>query len=82
VVPSAAASVSGEGVLGATIMRCVAYVALPVPRLICVEVVELLFPACRQRSMVAVMRIIAVVDVAVKAVRAVKPGAGSNKHPA
>jgi hypothetical protein len=77
-----AAMGSGEGVFRGPIMARVAYVALPVPRLVCVEVVELLFPAPRHRSSVTVTRIIAVVDVAVKAVRAVKPGASSKEQPA
>jgi hypothetical protein len=59
-----------------------AYMALSIPRLVPVEVVELLLPAPRQRSTVTVMRVIAVVDVAVEAVRSVKPGASSKKHPA
>jgi hypothetical protein len=67
---------------GTTIMARVADVTLPIAGLVCVEVVELLLPAPRQRSTVTVMRIIAVVDVAVESVRAVKPGACSNKHPA
>jgi hypothetical protein len=81
-VRGAAAMGSGEGVFGAPIMARVAYVALPVPRLVCVEVVELLRPALRDRSGVSVMRIIAVVDVAIKAVMAVKPGTSSNEQPA
>jgi hypothetical protein len=77
-----AASISGQGVFAATIMARVAYVTLPIPRLVCVEVVELLLPASWQRSNVTVMRVIAVIDVAVEAVRAVKPRAGADKQPA
>jgi sulfite exporter TauE/SafE len=73
---------TGQAVFGATIMASVAYVTLPIPRLVCVKVVERRFSAPRQRSNVAVMRIIAVVDVAVEAVRAVKPRASADKHPA
>jgi hypothetical protein len=62
-------------------MAGVAYVASPIPRLISLEVVEALRPALGQRSNVTVMRIKAVVNMAVKAVTAVKPGAGSNKYP-
>jgi hypothetical protein len=76
------APTSGQGVFAATIMARVAYVTLPIARLVCVEVVERRLSAARQRSNVTVMRIIAVVDVAVEAVRAVKPGASANKHPA
>ncbi len=78
----AATPISGEGVFSLGFMASVAYVALPIPRLVSLEVVEALRPALGQRSIVAVMRIKAVVDMAVKAVRAVKPGAGSKKHPA
>ena len=76
------AMTSGQAVFGAPIMASVAYVTLPIPRLVCVEVVERRFTAPRQRSNVTVMRIIAVVDVAVEAMRAVKPGASAKKHPA
>jgi hypothetical protein len=77
-----AAVTSGQAVFGATIVASVAYVTLPIPRLICVEVIECRFSAPRQRSNVTVMRIVAVVDVAVEAVGAMKPGASANKHPA
>jgi hypothetical protein len=59
----------------------VAYVASPIPRLVCMEVVEALCPMLRQRSSIAVMRVKAVVDVAVKAAMAVKPGASSKEDP-
>jgi hypothetical protein len=55
------------------------YVASPIPRLVSLKVVEALCPALRQRSNVTVMRIKPVVDMAEKAVTAVKPGASSNK---
>ncbi len=71
---------SGEGVFCGPIVARVAYVAFPVPRLVGVEVVELLRPALRHRSSVTVTRIITVVDVAVKAARAVKPWASSNEQ--
>jgi hypothetical protein len=74
--------ISGEGVFSAPVVASGAYVASTVPRLVCLEVVEALRAAPRQRSSVTVMRIKSVVDVAVKAVRSVKPGAGSEKHPA
>jgi hypothetical protein len=63
-------------------MAGIAYVASPIPRLVSLEVVETLRPALRQRSNVTVMRIEAVVDMAVEAVWAVKPGTSSKKHPA
>jgi hypothetical protein len=72
--------ISWKGVFTGCIMASVAYVTLPIPRLVSVEVVEPLLPALRQRSSVTVLRIIAVVDVAVKAVMAVKPGASRREH--
>jgi hypothetical protein len=74
--------ISGERVFCPGFMASVAYVASPIPRLVSLEVVEALRPAPRQRSNVTVMRIKAVVDMAVKAVRAVEPRACSKKHPA
>jgi hypothetical protein len=63
-------------------MTGVAYVASAIARFVPLEVIEALRPAFRQRSNITMMRIKAVVDVAVKAVTAVKPGAGTKKHPA
>jgi hypothetical protein len=63
-------------------MAGVAYVAFSVPRLVSVEVVELRLPAPWQRSIVAVVRVKAVVDVPVKALAPVEPGSSSKKHPA
>jgi hypothetical protein len=73
--------ISGEGVFRLSVMACFAYVASPIARLVCLEMVEALRPTLRHWSSVTVMRIIAVVDMAIKAARAVKPGASSNKHP-
>jgi hypothetical protein len=74
--------ISGQGVFTLRFMACIAYVASPIPRLVSLEVVKALRPALGHRSSVTVMRIIAVVDMAVKAVRAMKPGTSSKKHPA
>jgi hypothetical protein len=63
-------------------MTRVAHVASPVARFVCLEVVEALGPALRHRSNVTVMRIKAVVDMAKKAARTVKPGASPKEHPA
>jgi hypothetical protein len=63
-------------------MASIAYIASPIPRLITLEVVEGPRSALRQRSGITMMGIKAVVDVAVKAVRTVKPGASSKKHTA
>jgi hypothetical protein len=78
----AATMKSWQGMLIAGVMAGVAYVALTIPRLVTLEVVEGLCPPPGQRSMITVMRIIAVVDVAIKAVRAVEPGPSSKKDPA
>ena len=51
------------------IMSRIAYVALAIPCLVRMEVIERLIPACGHRSGVTMTRIIAVVNVAVKAVR-------------
>lgn len=76
------APISGERVFSFPFVAGVAYVASPIPSLVCLEVVEALRPAFWQWPSVTVMRIKAVVYVAVKAVPAVKPGASSNKYPA
>ena len=78
----ATSPISGERVLSLPFMASVAYVASPISRLVCLEVVEALCPALRQWSNVTVMRIKPVVDVSVKAARAMKPGTCSKKHPA
>jgi hypothetical protein len=77
-----ATAISGESVFTPRFMARVADVASPISRLITLEMVETLRPALWQRSNVSVMRIKAVVDMAVKAVTAVKPGTSSNKYPA
>jgi hypothetical protein len=74
--------ITRERVFPARFMAGLAHVAPPIPGLVSLEVIEALRPALRQRSNVTVMRIKAVIDMAVKAVRAVKPRAGSNKHTA
>jgi hypothetical protein len=78
----ATATISRERVFTSRFMPSVTYVASAIPRLVTLKVVETLRPALRQRSNVSVMRIKAVVDMAVKAVTAVKPGTSSNKYPA
>ncbi len=74
--------ISGERVLSLPFMASFAYVASPISRLVCVEVVEALRPALRQRSSVTVMRIKPVIDMSVKVAMAVKPRTCSKKHPA
>jgi hypothetical protein len=80
--PAATTAVSGEGVFSACVMVSVAYVASPVASFVSVEVVETLLSAARQRPMVAVSRVEAVVYVAVEAVRTMEPGTGSKKQAA
>lgn len=72
-----AATRKSSGVLSAGIMTGIAYVALPIPRFVRVKVVERLFPATRQRAMIAITRIEAVIDVTIEATRTVEPGPGS-----
>jgi hypothetical protein len=80
---AATASVeAGEGVFSAAIMATGAYVASPIPRFVCVEVVESRFPVARQRAVVTVTRVKAVVNVPEPAGTAVKPRTGAKKHPA
>jgi hypothetical protein len=74
--------IPGESMFPAAFMGLWAYVASPIPSLVCLEVVEAFRSAPWQRSNVTVMRIKAVVDMAVKAVRTMKPGASSKKHSA
>jgi hypothetical protein len=77
-----AAMISRQGMFIAAIVGSVAYVALGIMRLVSLEVVELRCAAWGQRAMVPMMRIVAIVDVAIEAVRAVEPGPSSNEHPA
>ena len=76
------APVSRKRVLMARVMGSGAYVTSAITRLISLEVVEGFRSTLRQWSVVAVMGIEAIVDMAVKAMRAVEPGTGSNKHAA
>jgi hypothetical protein len=69
-------------VLATGIVASVANVAVAVARLITLEVVKALRAPSRQRTMVAISRVKAVVDVAIKAVRAVEPWASSKKYSA
>src|ERR1700722_853807 len=63
-------------------MIAVAGVASAVARFVAMEVVEGLFAALRHRSAVAVMRVVAVVDMAVEVVLAAVPVAGANEDSA
>jgi hypothetical protein len=59
-----------------------AFVALAISRLVSMEMIERLFPALRERSTISVVRVKAVVDVTVEAMRTVKPRTGPNEDPA
>jgi hypothetical protein len=78
---TAATPESGKGMLPAA-LAALAYIASSVSGLVCVEMVEPLLPAPWQGSVVTVMWVEAVIDVAVKPARAVEPWASSKKHPA
>jgi hypothetical protein len=65
----------------AWVMTGISYVPLAVPSLIRVEVVERSLPAIRHRSYVAVMRIVAVIDVAIEAMWTMEPRPGSDEDP-
>jgi hypothetical protein len=73
---------SSGAVFAAPVMAGVTYMALRVPRLVCMELVERLLPTCRQRAAISVTRIVAVVHVAVKIAMSVKPGACADERPA
>jgi hypothetical protein len=63
-------------------MTSTAGVAAPIPHLVPVEMIEGLISAFRMWTNVAVMRIKAVIDMAVKVARPVKPRASSDEHAA
>jgi hypothetical protein len=73
---------SWEGVFAAALVVGCAYVALAVTGFVGVEVVELRLTTAGKRAVVAIMRVETVIDMAVKAVRTVEPGTGSNEHAA
>lgn len=78
----AVTAVSGEScaMFAAAIVSGIADVASSIPRLVRVEVGECPVSAFRQGAYIAVVRVPAIIDVAVEAVRAVEPGAGSDEH--
>ena len=79
---TATAPLSSRAVFTGSVMASIPDVTLPVSRLVRVEVIERPFATLWQRSIVTATRIIAIVNVAVKAVTAVKPGASSDKKSA
>jgi hypothetical protein len=60
----------------------IADVTASIPRLISLEMIERLNTTPRHRASVTVTRIVAVIDVAVETVRAMKPWAGSKEYSA
>ena len=71
------ATLKSTSTFAACIMTGIADVALSVPCLVRVEVVERRLAAAWQRAMIAITRIEAVIDVAIEATMTVEPGAGS-----
>lgn len=76
------ATVAGEGVFSACVMAGISDMALPITRFVSVEVVESLLSAARQRTVVTLTGVIAVVHVAEEAAPAVEPGTSSNEDSA
>jgi hypothetical protein len=70
-----------RGMFAAAVMTGIPYMAMTVLPLVSMEMVERLLALHRIRSVVAVARIVSVVDMPIKSVRAVKPGAGSDERP-
>ena len=79
---TAAAVTEAGGVFRGWFVAGVAYMALAIPRLVGLKVGEGLRPTIRHWASVTVMWIVAVIDVAIEAVRAVEPGASSNEYSA
>ena len=80
VVTVAATVISGECVLIARVVVAVADMASPVARLVAVEVIELLFAAPRQRTVVTVTRIVAVINMTVEVFGTVVPVASADEY--
>jgi len=78
----AAAVVSRQGVFMACIMARIADVTPSIARFVSMEVVERLRATLRHRSVITVVRIVAVIDVAIEAMRTVEPGTCSEEHSA
>jgi hypothetical protein len=76
------ATLKSSAVFTAWIVACLAYVALPIPRLVRMEMAERRLSALRHRSRITVARIIAVINVAVEAVRTMEPWASAEEYPA
>jgi hypothetical protein len=79
-MPAAATVISRQCVFTAPAVIGWANVAVPIPRLIGLEVVKRMRPAIRQRAMISVAWIITVVHVAVKTVRPMEPRTCPDEH--
>lgn len=77
-----AAVITRQGMFVVRIMGCIAYVPPPVAGFVAAKMVERHRSALRQRSVITIVGVIAVVDMAVKAAPAVEPGTGSNEYAA
>ncbi len=81
VLSTAAAVETRQRVFAAGIVAGRAHVAASIACFIALKVVELLRPAARQRTMIAVAWIVAVVDVAVKAAWSMEPRPCAEEDP-
>ena len=73
---------AGETMLSMEVMTGIADVALAVARFIAVEVIEGAVAASREWSVIAVVRIVAVIHVAVEAVGPMEPGSSADEDTA
>jgi hypothetical protein len=76
------ATLKSSAVFTARTVACLSYVALPIPRLVRMEVAERRLSSLRHRSNITVARIIAVINVAVEAMRTMEPWASAEEYPA
>jgi hypothetical protein len=68
-------------VFAASVMWRSTRVAMLIVRRVCTKTAEGVLPAFWHRSMVAVARIVALVNMAIKSMRPVEPGAGPDEYP-
>jgi predicted NAD/FAD-binding protein len=76
---TAMSALSTSAVFTAAIMARIPGVTLPVSRLVRMKVIERLLPTFGNRAIVATTRIITIVNVAVEAMTAMEPWAGSDE---
>jgi len=79
---STTAALRTSSVLASAIMCCLARMPLPVARLVRLEVIERTISAIWGRSGVSVVRVVAIVNMTVKAATAVKPWSSSDEKAA